>query len=58
MFDLLGNNDIMLLARPIFWYVRLAKVILVAVRKKDYYLLQKQVEGLANLDKRSSVYVS
>jgi hypothetical protein len=58
MFDLLGNNTLVLLARPIHWYGRLAKVILVAVRKKDSYLLQKQIDGLANLDKRLSIYVS
>jgi hypothetical protein len=58
MFDLLGENDMTLVARPVQWFGRMAKVILVAVRTRDNHLLQKQVEGLANLDKRSSVYVS
>jgi hypothetical protein len=58
MFDLLGENDIALVARPVHWHGRLAKVILVVVRKKDSYLLHKQIEGLAKLDKRLSVYVS
>lgn len=57
-FDMLGTNNMALLARPVHWYGRLAKVILVAVRTRDSYLLQKQVEGLARLDKRLSVYVS
>lgn len=58
VFDLLGDNDISMLARPVFWYGRLAKVILIIVRKKDSYLLQKQVVGLADLDRRASVYIS
>ena len=58
VFDLLGDNDVSILARPVFWYGRLAKVILIAVRRKDSYLLQKQVDGLANLDRRASTYIS
>lgn len=58
MFDLLGTNDMALLARPVYWYGKLAKVILVGVRQKDCHLLHKQVEGLPRLDIRSRVYVS
>jgi len=57
-FDMLGNNQMALLARPVHWYGRLAKVILVAVRAKDSHLLQKQIDGLPNLDTRPSVYMS
>ena len=57
-FDMLGTNHMALLARPVRWYGRLAKVILVAVRTKDSHLLQKQIDGLTNLDKRLSAYVS
>jgi hypothetical protein len=57
-FDMLDTNHLALLARPVHWYGRLAKVILVAVRTKDSHLLQRQIDGLANLDKRLSVYVS
>ena len=58
IFDLMGDNDMSLLARPVYWYGRIAKVILVAVRKKDSYLLEKQLEGLANLNIGPSVYIS
>lgn len=58
IFDMLGDNHMALLARPVYWYGRLAKVILVAVRKRDSYLLQKQLAGLINLNKRPSLYVS
>ena len=58
VFDLLGNNEMALLARPVRWYGRIAKVILVAVRSKDSYLLQKQVDSLDNLKIRPSVYIS
>ena len=57
-FDMLGTNQMALLARPVRWYGKLAKVILVGVRTRDSYLLQKQIDGLINLDKRLSVYVS
>ena len=42
IFDLMGDNDMSLLARPVYWYGRIAKVILVAIRRKDSYLLEKQ----------------
>ncbi len=57
-FDMLDTNHLALLARPVRWYGRLAKVILVAVRTKDSHLLQGQTDGLPNLDKRLPVYVS
>ena len=58
MFDLLGNNELALIARPVHWWGRMAKVILVAVRRKDSSLLQKQVERLSDLYVRSTVYIS
>jgi hypothetical protein len=58
MFDLLGNNEMALLARPVRWYGRIAKVILVVVRRRDSYLLKKQVDSLDNLRVKPSVYIS
>lgn len=58
MFDMLGVNHLALLARPVHWYGKLAKVILVGVHQKDSYLLHKQVEGLAQLEVRPAGYVS
>ncbi|MCL0047864.1 hypothetical protein M1N20_00100 [Dehalococcoidia bacterium] len=58
MFDMFGINHMALLARPVHWYGRLAKVILVAVRRKDSHLIQKQVEGLLQLDIRRAIYIS
>lgn len=58
VFDLLGNNELALLARPVRWYGKIAKVILVAVRKRDSYLLKKQVDSLDNLRIKQSVYIS
>ncbi|MEA3442640.1 MAG: hypothetical protein U9R04_04025 [Chloroflexota bacterium] len=58
MFDLLGANEMTLLARPVYWYGRLAKVVVIAVRRKDSGLLQKQLEGLSQLDIRPLVYIS
>ena len=39
-FDLLGANHMSLLARPVHWFGRLAKIIVVAVRQKDSHLLE------------------
>ncbi|HEX76931.1 MAG TPA: hypothetical protein G4O03_00710 [Dehalococcoidia bacterium] len=58
MFDMFGINHMALLARPVHWYGRLAKVILVAVRRKDSHLIQKQIETLPQLDIRRAIYIS
>ena len=57
-FDLLGNNEMALLARPVNWYGRIAKVILVMVHRRDSYLLKKQVASLENLKVVQSMYIS
>ncbi|MFP3975663.1 MAG: hypothetical protein ACLFVK_05510 [Dehalococcoidia bacterium] len=57
-FDLLGTNDMTILARPVYWKGRIAKAILVAVRKEDSYLLGKQLEELTNLKVVDTVYIS
>ena len=58
IFDLIGDNEMALLARPVRWYGRIAKVILVAVRRGDSYLLKKQVDNLDNLKIKPSIYIS
>jgi hypothetical protein len=57
-FDLLGANAMSLLARPVHWFGRLAKIIVVAVRQKDSYLLEKQLFRLPWSVKRDPVHVS
>jgi hypothetical protein len=45
-FDLWGDNDLSFIAKPVHWYGKLAKIILVGVRYKDSQLLETQREGL------------
>jgi len=57
-FDLLGANHMSLLARPVHWFGRLAKIVVVAVRQKDSYLLEKQLFRMPWSVRRDPIHVS
>ena len=57
-FDLLGANAMSLLARPVHWFGRLAKIVVVAVRQKDSYLLENQLFRLPWSVRRGPAHVS
>jgi len=42
-FDFWGWNDLSVLARPVFWFGKLAKIVLVGVRYENRQLLQPQI---------------
>lgn len=46
-FDLWGLNDLTFVARPVYWYGKIAKVILVGVRYKDRRLIDPQLKKLS-----------
>jgi len=46
-FDMWGLNDLTLVAQPVQWFGKLAKVILVGVRSKDKELLSTQLDKLS-----------
>lgn len=46
-FDFWGWNDLTFIARPVFWFGKLAKVVLVGVRYEDRHLLQPQIASVS-----------
>ncbi|GBD11795.1 hypothetical protein HRbin23_01474 [bacterium HR23] len=54
-FDFWGYNDLVALARPVRWYGRLAKVLLLVLRYDDRHLLEAQLTDPA-ADVRSESY--
>lgn len=56
-FDLWGLNDLAFIAQPVWWYGRLAKVVLVGVRAADSRLLDTQSEGLSPMVIESSYQI-
>ena len=57
-FDLLGANQMSLLARPVHWFGRLAKIIVVVVRQKDSHLLEKQLFRMPSSVRKDPIHVS
>jgi len=46
-FDFWGWNDLAFIARPVFWFGKLAKIVLVGVRYQDRHLLQPQIKNVS-----------
>jgi hypothetical protein len=53
-FDLWGWNELACLARPVLWFGKLAKIVLVAVRYQDRQLIQPQVDCISHYTKAIS----
>ncbi len=53
-FDFWGWNDLSFIARPVFWYGKLAKIVLVGVRYEDRHVLQPQLEQVNPIIKQWS----
>lgn len=45
-FDFWGWNDLSFIARPVFWFGKLAKVVVVGVSSREQPLVQSQLDGL------------
>jgi len=46
-FDFWGWNDLTVLARPVFWFGKLVKIVLVGVRHEDRHLIQPQIKRVS-----------
>lgn len=57
-FDLLGANQMSLLARPVRWFGRLAKIVVVVVRQENCHLIEKQLWRLPWSARRGPIHVS
>jgi hypothetical protein len=53
-FDFWGWNDLSFIAQPVFWYGKLAKIVLVGVKYKDRLVLQPQLDRVNPIIKQWS----
>jgi len=53
-FDFWGLNDLSFIAQPVFWYGKLAKIVLVGVKYEDRLVLQPQLDRVNPIIKQQS----